>query len=59
MKKIIVLSLLMVCFSTVYSQVESELEKYKREQDEAMKAMQQQNNELLSSLEKELYKGKA
>ncbi len=53
MKKIIVLSLLMVCFSTVYSQVESELEKYKREQDEAMKAMQQQNNELLSSLEKE------
>lgn len=53
MKRILVLSLLMMCLVTVNSQVESEYEKFRREQEAAMKAMQQSDNELLSSLEKE------
>lgn len=53
MKRILVLSLLMMCLVTVNSQVESEYEKFRREQEAAMKAMQQSDNELQSSLEKE------
>lgn len=53
MKKILLLSLLVVCISTTYSQVESEYEKLKREQEEEMKKMQQSDSALLSSLEKE------
>ncbi|MBQ8761457.1 MAG: DUF3393 domain-containing protein [Bacteroidales bacterium] len=53
MKKLLLLSLFILCANMIHSQVESEFEKFKREQEETMKAMQQSDSTLLSSLEKE------
>lgn len=53
MKKLLLLSLFILCANLIHSQVESEFEKFKREQEETMKAMQQSDSTLLSSLEKE------
>lgn len=53
MKKLLLLSLFILCANLIHSQVESEFEKFKQEQEETMKAMQQSDSTLLSSLEKE------
>lgn len=53
MKKLLLILFFMFCINMIHSQVESEFEKFKREQEEAMEAMQQNNSTLLSSLEKE------
>lgn len=53
MKKLLLILFFMFCINMIHSQVESEFEKFKREQEEAMKAMQQNDSTLLSSLEKE------
>lgn len=53
MKKLIVTILLSLCFVAVNAQVESEFEKFKREQEEQMKAMMQSDSALYKELEKE------
>lgn len=53
MKKLIVTILLSLCFVAVNAQVESEFEKFKREQQEQMKAMMQSDSALYKELEKE------
>lgn len=53
MKKLLLFSFLVLCINTLQSQVESDFEKFKREQEEAMKAMQQNDSALISSLEEE------
>ncbi|MBQ5689130.1 MAG: DUF3393 domain-containing protein, partial [Bacteroidales bacterium] len=52
-KKLIVTILLSLCFVAVNAQVESEFEKFKREQQEQMKAMMQSDSALYKELEKE------
>ena len=53
MKKLFVTILLSLCFVAVNAQVESEFEKFKREQQEQMKAMMQSDSALYKELEKE------
>lgn len=53
MKKLLLFLFFALCFNMLQSQVESDFEKFKREQEEAMKAMQQNDSTLISSLEKE------
>jgi membrane-bound lytic murein transglycosylase C len=53
MKKLVVTILLSLCFVAVNAQVESEFEKFKREQQEQMKAMMQSDSALYKELEKE------
>ena len=52
MKKLLLFSFFVLCFNMLQSQVESDFEKFKRDQEEAMKAMQQNDSTLISSLEK-------
>lgn len=52
MKRLFLISALM-CFNMLYAQTESEFERFKREQEESMKSMQQSDSLLLMSLEKE------
>lgn len=53
MKKLYFTILLSLCFVAVNAQVESEFEKFKREQEEQMKAMMQSDSALYKELEKE------
>lgn len=53
MKKLYFTILLSLCFVAVNAQVESEFEKFKREQQEQMKAMMQSDSALYKELEKE------
>ena len=53
MKKILSLFLMLLVSSFVFAQVESDFEKFKRQQEEEMKAMQQEDNAMMASLEKE------
>ena len=53
MKRCLLIILLVLSASSVYAQVESEFEKFKREQQEQMKAMTQSDSALYKSLEKE------
>lgn len=52
MKKLFLISALM-CFNMLNAQTESDYERFKREQEEILKAMQQSNSLDLSNLEKE------
>ena len=53
MKKLYFTILLSLCFVAMNAQVESEFEKFKREQQEQMKAMMQSDSALYKELEKE------
>ena len=53
MKKLLLLSCFVLCFNMLQSQVESDFEKFKKEQEETIKAMQQSDSTFISSLEKE------
>ena len=54
MKKLFLLSsLLMFCLSATYAQVESDFERFKREQEAMMNSMKQNDSLLLNRLEKE------
>ena len=54
MKKLFLLSsLLMFCLSASYAQVESDFERFKREQEAMMNSMKQNDSLLLNKLEKE------
>lgn len=53
MKRVLLLSSLVLCFNMLYSQVDSDFEKFKKEQASMMDEMQQNDSLLMSSLEKE------
>ena len=53
MKKYLLLLLMSFCLSVLSAQVESDFERFKKDQEKAMQEMQNSDNELLSSLEKE------
>ncbi len=52
-KLLLISSLLMFCLSSAYAQVESDFERFKREQEAMMNSMKQNDSLLLNKLEKE------
>lgn len=53
MRKILSLLFLLSLCNFIFAQVESDYEKFKKQREEEMKAMQQQDNAAMASLEKE------
>lgn len=53
MRKILSLLFLLSLYNFIFAQVESDYEKFKKQQEEELKAMQQENNAAMASLEKE------
>lgn len=52
-KLVLLLSMLVLCLSAAYAQVESDFERFKREQESSLNSMKQSDSLLLNKLEKE------
>ena len=53
MKKLLSLFIAILSCGMAYAQVESDFEKFKKQQEEEMKLMQKNDNDAMASLEKE------